>query len=135
MEAAIISQYSLRNNLFKNLIDINELDNITDKYDKLYIGDILCFVPQEQIANILSKIKSKLNLGGYLIIDQFDLYELIIAVLNENLSSQDFNNIIAPRQRLFFIYEMVHLLKQLQFKIISKDIDNYRHFIEVQCLN
>lgn len=112
-------------------ITLDELSNSTQQFSKLILNHTLEFIESKNIDSILNTIKNKLSVGGRLIIQGYDLYEIGICLINDAMPSIDFNNIIQDRKQLLYLSDLVSILIQLQYQIISKDIDSNRYLIEV----
>jgi hypothetical protein len=126
------SEHSITNPSIKDLVDIKDIDNLQPIYNHIYIGDLINFLNLEDLFPILSKIKTKLLPSAILSIEEFDAFELCSALVNGQIKSADFNNIIRPRQHLLTINDIYDVLTKLNMKIISKDIDCFKHYIEAQ---
>lgn len=101
-------------------------------FKKVNLNDILDFVSPEQLLDTLFKIKSKLLENGVISIHSYDLYELAYELVNDHFQTADFNLLIKDRKQILAVPDIVFLLKKLNFKILCKDIDSNRYYIEAQ---
>ena len=126
------TDYCIGNASISNIINLENVETLEPIYKKIFIGDILNFLELDEIIPTLIKIKTKLLSNGTLIIEAFDTYEVCLGLTMDLLDVAGFNNIIKPRKQLFTLPDMVDILNKSGLRIISKDIDNYKHYIEVQ---
>jgi len=111
------------------LEDINLEEGL---YNKIYIGDILSFIDIKEFILTINQLKFKLSKDGLICIEEYDQLELCLAVINDEITSPDFNAIIKNRNQILNIQDIVELAGQTNLKIISKDIDSIKHYIELQ---
>lgn len=101
-------------------------------FNKINLGDILDFVEPTKLLETLFQIKSKLLPTGYISIHSYDLYELAYEIVNDHIQTADFNMLIKDRKQILAVPDIVFLLKKLEFKILCKDIDSNKYYIEAQ---
>lgn len=125
------SEHSIINPIIENVCEIADIDNLQNIYNTIYVGDLANFLDVNDIIPVFHKLKSKLLYSGKICIEQFDLHELSCALVRGKLTSAEFNNIIKPRKQLFTIPDILSLSQHLHLRVLSKDIDNYKHYIEL----
>lgn len=125
----ILNEHTITSPFIKKNINLTELDKINSKFDSIFIGDILNFLPVGNILPTLSKIKSLLNKGGTLVIEEFDQIEVCLGLINDSISSDNFNSIIRNKNNLFSILDITEILSRGGFTISTKDIDSLKHTI------
>lgn len=100
------------------------------QFSKLNLNDVLDYIEPAQLMNKLFNIKSKLLPNAKIIIHSYDLYEIAMAVISDKMSTLDFNMLIKDRKQLLCITDLLFILKQLNFKIMVKDIDASKFLVE-----
>lgn len=125
----ILHEGSPRDPLIKDSKNVSEINTLTPIYNKIYIGDLLTYIKVTDIPALLQQIKSKLTTDGKIVIEEFDQLEVAFAVVNDKISSLDFNNIIRQKEQILSIPDIVDILQKTNYKIISKDIDALKHII------
>lgn len=126
------NEHSITNPLIEEICEYSNVDNLQTVYNKIYIGDLLNFVNLNDILPMLTKLKSKLVHEGIICIEEFDLFELSNALVRGKLHSPDMNNVLRPRQQLLTVHDILDVSNRTGLRVISKDIDNYKHYIELQ---
>ncbi|HAQ02741.1 TPA: hypothetical protein DEP30_03160 [Candidatus Nomurabacteria bacterium] len=62
-----IAKKEVSNGNFR-VMDINNIDKLNETFDGIFIQAVLLHIPKNEVLNILKKVVSKLNEGGYLYI-------------------------------------------------------------------
>lgn len=125
MEARIVLEKKLPEDL-----TLLELLTSPMKFDKLNFNDSLENVAPDNFIKTISEIKTKLNSGGKISIQGFDLYELSYAIVNDRLSTFEYNKIIQDRKQILCIPDIIFILNKVGLRIISKDIDSMKFLVE-----
>ena len=125
----LINDQSIRHPLIKENIAVVDLDKLEPIYTKIFIGDALTCIGFNDVLNFLSKVKSKLLPGGQIQLEEYDLMELSLALINDTISSADFNNVMRHRQQTVTLFDACDVLVKAGFKILSKDLDALKHTI------
>lgn len=124
------NEHSIIDTSIPSILSLEELLVSPNKYKHIYIGDLLNFISVNTIIPTINQIKSKLEKGGQLTIEEYDQYVVCSNIVNDNTTSADFNNIINPRTCLLSIPDVLNILSQSQMRIIEKDIDANKHLIK-----
>lgn len=116
-----------------NDITINELKNASvGQYNKIILKEYLEYILPEDVLKEIICIKDKLKIGDIIQIQGYDLYELSYSIVNDTMSTIDYNNLIKDRKQILCVTDLKYLLKHLKFKILSVDVDGYQYLIEAQ---
>lgn len=113
-----------------NLDDLKKA--INHSFSKISLNDTLDYIMPVNLATELSNIKNKLDKNGVITIQGFDLYELSYGIVNDQISTIDYNNIIAERKQLLCVPDLTYLLNNVGLKVLNKHVDNYKYYIEAQ---
>lgn len=131
MEACIkYNQHSIIDTSVSPILSLEELIADQNKYNHIYIGDLLNFIDTSEIVTTLTQLKHKLEKNGILTIEEYDQYNICDNLVHGRISSTDFNNIIMPRKYIFTIPDIFNILNQISMKIMEKDIDSNKHLIK-----
>lgn len=113
-------------------LSLEEFLNKNEKYDKVSFYEVLDLVPPDDLLKLIATIKIKLNSKATISIQGFDLYELAYAIVNDRLSTINFNKIIENKKQILCVSDLLYILSYLGFKIIGKDIDAMRYMVEAE---
>ena len=107
-----------------NLVDI-QCDDM--EADEILVDNFLNQFTYSILGNVVSKIVSKLRLGGQITIAENDIDFLCHNLSTGKMNHQEFNDTIfsgGPAMCLFSVETIVDLLKQAGLKITEKFIDS-----------
>lgn len=80
---------------------VSEIDDLNSKYENIYIGDLLDYLPQNQIQEIVNKISDKLEDNGQIHIKSPDILQMCWYCAKFNLDLSKFRYIIYQTGRKF----------------------------------
>ncbi|HEY5588518.1 MAG TPA: class I SAM-dependent methyltransferase [Candidatus Paceibacterota bacterium] len=102
------------------VMDINDIDKLTENFDGIFIQAVLLHIPKKEVENILKKAVNKLNKGGYLYVAVKGKKEdgADEEIKNENDYGYEYERFFS----YFSIEELKDYFKKVGLKIIYKNI-------------
>lgn len=125
----VFNENTITNPFIKNAVSYQEIDKLESIYTKIYIGDLLNYIPVNEVLVYLTKIRTKLVPVGQIVIEEYDQHEVCLAVINESINSPDFNNIIRLKQQILSMLDTIDILTKSGYRIYQKDVDALKHSI------
>jgi len=114
---------------------LDELENLPDsQYENIYIGDLLDYIPPDQIQELLAKISKKLAKDGKLNIQGPDILQMCWYCSKFNLDISKFRYIIfqTGKKICYTLDEVVSMVSTTDLKIESASyINAYEYSIMV----
>lgn len=122
--------------------DVSNLDDVCcdNEADEIVALDILDYYPGGAADKILSNWLRKLKHGGKLTFSVVDYREVARAVLANSISPDDVNELLYGKQEkkwqfkkgAFTLQQLVEVLSNMDYKVLSKRVQNYRAVITVE---
>jgi len=109
-----------------------ELYHTENHYDKIVLNDVLDYIEPAHLVEELTKIRSKLTEQGVITLQSFDLYEISYGIVNDQISTIDYNNMTMNRKQILCVADLRFVFHTLKLKILNLHIDNYKYYIEAQ---
>lgn len=128
----ICSQESIKSPIIIDTYDLSNIEDLPKDLEEIFIGDIINYIDPNNILQVLSTIKNSLSKNGIIVIEEYDQLELCLAVVNDRISTIDFNNVIRNRKQILSILDAMDILSKLGLKVMKKDVDNLKHTITAQ---
>jgi hypothetical protein len=119
--------------------NVMDLDQLVDdgEVEELVAVDILNYCPAAQADEVLRKWLGKLAHQGKLTLGVVDVREVAKGLINNTITPEDVNRLLHGEQTAewqvrkctFTLTQLVEVLTNLGYKIISKRVQNYYAFV------
>lgn len=104
-----VDMHSLPNNCATEIVAIDAVDSI----------------PSDLLPTFVSSVKNKMRLGAKLHIGGFELSALSRAVMNGNISTKEYNDLIFSKKGIYKSKDILSLLQQVDLQIEKVLIRGY----------
>jgi cyclopropane fatty-acyl-phospholipid synthase-like methyltransferase len=102
---------------------------VTNSCENIVADEIVDFLSSNSLSNFIQALSSKLRLNGKLFITGIEIGVLCRHTISEDISSNDFSAVIAPRASLSSVNDIVKLLKENGLDIESSTIKGLKYEI------
>jgi RNA recognition motif-containing protein len=107
-------------------ININDISNIKDMYDTLYIGNILNFVKKQLIPDFIKKLST---ITKHIIVVMPNDYCIAKDFVYGNISSSKFQELIMDKN-IFIYTDLIKIITQSGFKLSKSSLQNKEIYAE-----
>ena len=122
-------------------VHISKIDSVFQNYDtgevdKIWLDDVIDYVPVQDAENFIRKTVSLLKRGGSIIVSGIDLYEVCKSMSNYNISVAEANKLLYAgenglvKKLCFTTPAAANVVESLGLKILTKRISDYKYTIE-----
>lgn len=118
--------------VYDNIINIDNYQN--DTIENIMITDLLDYYVNDESVGVLQLIHQKLKAGGSIQIQAPDIKQLAVAILSEELSQNDVQDVLYPAKKsIHSIYDIENMAKDIGATIINKKYINiFEYYIVIQ---
>jgi cyclopropane fatty-acyl-phospholipid synthase-like methyltransferase len=102
---------------------------VTNSCENIVADEIVDFLSSNSLSNFIQALSSKLRLNGKLFITGIEIGVLCRHTISEDISSNDFSSVIAPRASLSSVNDIVKLIKESGLDIESSTIKGLKYEI------
>ncbi len=131
----ILNQASLTMPGYEN-INIQEFAMSDSKYENIFIGNCLSYLEYGNAIKLLFQIIEKLNKGGVLTIQNFDIMTIASKMVDGQLDFEIANNLLAQKMSHHSIFSIMKSLSpNNKCQIEKKDVENLNFILKLRKVN